>query len=250
MPLRIETFSNVSGGNAFFKALTHPLAARKKLKAFSRRCAPMDPWRFYDPPQHGGYGRPGLMILKSLPARRPITFRTWSSAAAANLRKPRGEACDGATRFTGDRAIRPRLSTDPVLADQIKHLMTPRNERPQPLMALRLPDAMISDRAALSFTAQFSQRIFVFFRDGEGHHTRLVTANYWGGIWRKGCALLVPPFTMGNGVSLAEWEDKARTRAKYIHSRQQGNQGAPSIFLNLRASSSFTAGRHPRAMTL
>ncbi len=29
MPLRIETFSNQTGGNAFFKALTHPLAAEK-----------------------------------------------------------------------------------------------------------------------------------------------------------------------------------------------------------------------------
>ena len=28
MPLRIETFSNSRGGNAFFKAVTHPLAAR------------------------------------------------------------------------------------------------------------------------------------------------------------------------------------------------------------------------------
>ena len=28
MQLRIETFSNSRGGNAFFKAVTHPLAAR------------------------------------------------------------------------------------------------------------------------------------------------------------------------------------------------------------------------------
>ena len=34
MALSIETFSNVRGGNAFFKAVTHPLAARRW-----RRCA-------------------------------------------------------------------------------------------------------------------------------------------------------------------------------------------------------------------
>ena len=28
MSLRIETFSNVAGGNAFYKAITHPLAAQ------------------------------------------------------------------------------------------------------------------------------------------------------------------------------------------------------------------------------
>jgi hypothetical protein len=28
MKLNIETFSNVKGGNSFYKAVTHPLAAR------------------------------------------------------------------------------------------------------------------------------------------------------------------------------------------------------------------------------
>ncbi len=31
MALRIETFSNQVGGNAFFKAIGHPLAARKAV---------------------------------------------------------------------------------------------------------------------------------------------------------------------------------------------------------------------------
>ena len=29
MPIKIETFSNAKGGNSFFKALGHPLAADK-----------------------------------------------------------------------------------------------------------------------------------------------------------------------------------------------------------------------------
>jgi len=36
MQLNIETFSNVRGGNAFFKAVTHPLAAEKGRALFAR----------------------------------------------------------------------------------------------------------------------------------------------------------------------------------------------------------------------
>src|SRR5262249_215536 len=31
MPLAIETFSNIHGGNAFFKAISHPIAAQKAV---------------------------------------------------------------------------------------------------------------------------------------------------------------------------------------------------------------------------
>src|SRR5690348_18471427 len=36
MQLRIETFSNSKGGNAFFKAVTHPLAARAMTQLLAR----------------------------------------------------------------------------------------------------------------------------------------------------------------------------------------------------------------------
>ena len=48
MPLRIETFSNVSGGNAFFKALTHPLAAEKAEELLGALRA-KGPVAIYDP---------------------------------------------------------------------------------------------------------------------------------------------------------------------------------------------------------
>src|SRR4051794_25616993 len=48
MPLRIETFSNVKGGDAFFKAIGHPLAlpAARELIA---RLAKSGPVAIYDP---------------------------------------------------------------------------------------------------------------------------------------------------------------------------------------------------------
>src|ERR1700733_6816308 len=47
MALRIETFSNSSGGNAFFKAVTHPLAARAVAPLLDRLAE--SPVAIYDP---------------------------------------------------------------------------------------------------------------------------------------------------------------------------------------------------------
>jgi len=47
MKLNIETFSNVRGGNSFYKAVTHPLAARAVPRLLARigdrRLAVYDP---------------------------------------------------------------------------------------------------------------------------------------------------------------------------------------------------------------
>ena len=48
MALNIETFSNISGGNGFFKALTHPMAA-PAFAALTARLAEAGPVAVYDP---------------------------------------------------------------------------------------------------------------------------------------------------------------------------------------------------------
>src|ERR1700729_730154 len=55
MPLKIDTFSNQSGGNAFYKAVTHPLAADKArhLVVHLQKAGPV---AVYDPSnQLGGF---------------------------------------------------------------------------------------------------------------------------------------------------------------------------------------------------
>src|SRR5258708_38384590 len=48
MPLRIETFSNVKGGDAFFKAVGHPLAVQPAA-ALIARLGGLGPVAVYDP---------------------------------------------------------------------------------------------------------------------------------------------------------------------------------------------------------
>ena len=66
MPLQIETFSNVSGGNAFFKALTHPLAA-EKAQALLGTLKAKGPVAIYDPLGLAGLAAQALPLAELAP---------------------------------------------------------------------------------------------------------------------------------------------------------------------------------------
>jgi hypothetical protein len=86
----------------------------------------------------------------------------------------------------------------------VKHLQ-PQNAEVVSLDALRLPDEMLTNRRNYLDSLNFATNL-VFFRDSDGHHTRLVTANYWSAYGAKApqawCCLMNE-----NGESLAEWSD-------------------------------------------
>ncbi len=201
MPLRIETFSNASGGNAFFKALTHPIAAEKAealLNALRAegRVAIYDPLNMADMVSQA-YG------LESLPLdgyyvqdieRRECVFADCKARFVTGL--PTSEATSLlVTAFDASR-----------LTAQIKHLIPPAM-KVYSLDALRLPDGMLSDRARYLSPLNFATN-FVFFRDGDGHHTRLVTANYWGGYGAKDVRFWCRIYGETGNI-LADWEEKA-----------------------------------------
>jgi hypothetical protein len=71
--------------------------------------------------------------------------------------------------------------------------------------SLRLPDDMLSDKARYLSNLNFATN-FAFFRDGKGHHTRLVTANYWSAYGGKGGYIWLSLFDE-NGRSLAQWKE-------------------------------------------
>jgi hypothetical protein len=201
MPLRIETFSNVSGGNAFFKALTHPLAAEKAQELLQTLRA-SGPVAIYDPLNIAGTVAQAYGIA-DLPAagyyvqdveQRGRALGKHPAQLVTEL--PRAKAVSlFVTAFDAGR-----------LSDQIKHLMAP-GMQVYSLDALRLPEEMISDRARYLAPLNFATN-FVFFRDGKGHHTRLVTANYWGSYGAKNVRFWCRLYD-GSGERIAEWEDEA-----------------------------------------
>jgi hypothetical protein len=198
MTLRIETFSNVTGGNSFYKAIAHPLAARRAGPlldglAAAGRTAIYDPYNLAE-------GFAALYDLARLDlaavlvqdvesvGRVVLGRRTRPVTALPELR---GVARLLVVAFDADRPI-----------EQIRHLLPPGAEAVG-LDAIRLPDDMLSNRKRYLDPLNFATN-FAFFRDADlpspkrsrfgfaqagGHHTRLATVNYWAGYGADAAAL-------------------------------------------------------------
>ncbi len=201
MPLRIQTFSNVSGGNAFFKALTHPLAA-EKAHDLLRTLRAKGPVAIYDPLNMAGTVAQACDI-----ANLPLAGY-YVQDVEAQGRVFGGQPAQLITGLRDSKASSLFITAFDAsrLADQIKHLMTP-DMAVHSLDALRLPDHMLSDRARYLAPLNFATN-FVFFRETQGHHTRLVSANYWGAYGAKNVRFWCRLYGEG-GQLLAEWEDRA-----------------------------------------
>jgi hypothetical protein len=207
MKLTIETFSNVKGGNSFYKAVTHPLAARAVpgllQRLGRRRVAVYDPLglagglaEFYDLSRLdvvgsfvqdvGAIGRPVL----GRPAQ-PVTDLKASGAEVVLV-----------TAFDAARLI-----------DHIRHLLPERAEIAS-LDALRLPEAMLTNRRTYLDALNFATN-FAFFRDADGQHTRIVSANYWSNYGATDVSLWLALFDESGGV-LAEWREAVPSGAATI----------------------------------
>ncbi len=201
MPLKIETFSNISGGNAFFKALTHPIAAEKAQELLSVLAA-KGPVAIYDP----------LDAAEAVAQALPIALLPLAGYFVQDVesqgRTFAAHAAELAMALPGAKASSLLIIAFEAtrLASQIEHLL-PAGMEVHSLDALRLPDAMLSDPARYLSPLNFATN-FAFFRDGGGHHTRLVTANYWGAYGGKAVRLWCRLYD-GAGKRLAQWEEQA-----------------------------------------
>jgi hypothetical protein len=168
MPLRIETFRNDSGGNALYKALSHPLAAEKAHALLAKLDAPFaiyDPEGiaeafdiFYPLPAPTHYFLQNLQHL----GRRFKDVEAQPVTEIASLRVKTLFV----TSFDAERKLA-----------QIRHML-PAGLEIFSLDALKLPPELLTVPTRYVSPLNFATN-FVFFRDEAGHHTRLTTANYW-----------------------------------------------------------------------
>ncbi|SMF75414.1 hypothetical protein SAMN06265365_12950 [Tistlia consotensis] len=198
MALSIETYRNDRGGNAFFKAIGHPLAARR-LPAL-RAALGRGPVAVYDPL---GFAA-GLAELYDLGDLEVAGFfvqdvETLDGGFAGCPAQPVTDlpGCRAATVFvTAFDAGR--------LVEQIRHLL-PAGAEVVTLDTLRLPDALLTDPRNYLNGLNFATN-FAFFRDSDdGQHTRIVSANYWGGYGAAAPRLWCCLFDH-EGAVLAEWD--------------------------------------------
>lgn len=200
MALRIDTFSNQTGGNALFKALGHPEGA-DRMAALIRRLAASGPVAIYDPL---GF----LVTVANLHDLSPIQVAGVYVQDLADLGQQRlGHATQPVTdlRASPARAVFVAAFDAGRFVDHVRHLL-PAGAAVATLDDAKLPDELLTNRQRYLDPLNFATN-FVFFRDQDGLHTRLVTANYWAGYGAKDVGFWLTLFDE-NGARIATWEQK------------------------------------------
>ncbi len=196
--LDIQTFDAKRGGNVFYKALAHPLAA-EQMAALAGELRAAGPMALFDPegvapalyslhpelPAPSGYfvqdvDRVGTAF--GTLAARPITEIGATDAAVLLI-----------AGFDTSR-VAARLQG---MAPGLKIVSLDR---------ARLPEAMLTNRRQYLDRLNFATN-YAFFRDSNGLHTRLVGANYWAGYGAGAVRLWLRLFG-ADGTELATWEQK------------------------------------------
>jgi hypothetical protein len=201
MPLNIETFRNDIGGSAVYKALSHPLAAEPARDLISRLAA-CGPTAIYDPDG----------LASAFDTFHPITALNVAGVYVQNVEQVGRSVCGRTARPVTDLR---QADTGAVLIasfdskkslTQIRHLIPPGSEVLD-FSGMKLPDELLTDHARYLSPLNFATN-FVFFRDEDGHHTRLVTANYWTRYGAKNVRLWCRLFAR-DGRPLATWTEAA-----------------------------------------
>ena len=207
MKLNIETFSNVKGGNSFYKAVTHPLAARAVpgllQRLAGRRVAVYDPLglasgvaEFYD---LAALKLAGCFAQDVSTIGRPVLGRAAEPVTA--LRESGAEIVLIAA-FEAER-----------LLAHVRHLLPPGAEVSS-LDALRIPEDMLTVKRSYLDPLNFATN-FVFFEDRDERHTRLASANYWSGYGAGAVELWLALFDESGGL-LADWRERVPAGAAAI----------------------------------
>ena len=199
MTLRIETFSNQKGGDCFFKALGHP-GVQDSARVLLSELRAGGPVAVYDP-----FG-----FAEGFAALHPLDGVALAGIFVQDIRRIGQTVLGRAAQPVTDLAAS-RAKTVMVLAfdsertvAHMRHLV-PRGARILSLDAMRLPEDAQTNRRRYLDPLNFATN-FAFFRDGEGHHTRVVTANYWSRYGATAVTLWLKLFD-GNGKTLAEWRE-------------------------------------------
>jgi hypothetical protein len=201
MVLKIDTFDNRTGGNGYYKAVSHPLAA-EAAPALMKKLRTAHGVAIYDP----------LGYAEGYAAFYPLNGVDIRGLFVQDIEKI-GETVLGLrtqpiTDLPG-AAIGAPLEILFVTAfdakktvDHIRHLL-PNGCEVLSLDALRLPDWMLTNAKTYLDPMNFVTN-FAFFRDTGDCHTRLVTANYWSRYGATDIRLWLRLFDLSGRV-IAEW---------------------------------------------
>jgi hypothetical protein len=199
MGLNIETFDNRSGGNSYYKAISHPLAAERAHELMARLRA-ADGVAVYDPL---GYAEGFAAFYAMDGVNLAGVFVQDVTRVGAEIL---GRKAQPVTDLPGCKAailLLTAFDADRMKA-HIAHLV-PAGCEVVTFDSLRLPDEMLTNPAAYLQPTNFATN-FAFFRDDGAIHTRVVTANYWARYGATDLRLWMRLFD-ADGATLAEWTE-------------------------------------------
>lgn len=195
MALKIKTFANQKPCT-FFKALGHPMIA-EHLETFKKSPLPA----IYDPEGH----LDDFLSMTGLSAPSHVYVQAIEASG------PKAALISHISQDKPNKLL--ILSFDPEKhLTQIKYLLPPSCEVIS-LKDLRLPDEMLQDSTNYLSDLNFSTN-FAFFREENGWHTRVKSANCWAKYSSSDSKLWAILFDE-NGKKIAEWEEKI---APTVHS--------------------------------
>ncbi|MDJ0685173.1 MAG: hypothetical protein QNJ84_10760 [Alphaproteobacteria bacterium] len=201
MALNIDTFDNRSGGRTFFKALGHPLAV-EPARALSKRLQEADSVAIYDP----------LRQVEPFDALYPLTTVDLTGVFIQDIDDLGHEVLGLPTqpvtdlKDSGASLIFVPAFDAERLVEQIADFV-PADATLVTLDDIKIEPAYLTNHRRYLDPLNFATN-FAFFRDQDGRHTRLVTANYWGGYGAKSVSLWLQLFDE-SGRPIAEWTQQA-----------------------------------------
>lgn len=197
--LPIETFDNRTGGDALFRAVGHPLAVEPARK-LAAQLAEAGPVAIYDP--FGAWA--AISALQDFSAVKIAGLYGQNHAHIG--RDIAGLKVQPVSRIaaSGAKAIFvAAFDAEPLIA-QIKPWL-PEGVAVATLDAMRIPDALITDKKRYLSTFNFVTNL-VLFVDEPRRHTRMVSANYWAGYGAKNVRAWFRLFD-ADGKALATWDE-------------------------------------------
>jgi hypothetical protein len=197
MALQLRTFSNIAGGNSLFKALGHPAVApraRRLVEELSKsgRIAVYDP--------DGAMGE-FAQLYSPVPWQVAGTYVQRADQFGTEILGFPAEPITELPHSNADVLFVAAFDVERHLV-AIRQLVAP-GMLVVTLDDLRLSDAMLSRPRHYLDSLNFATN-FAFFRDQDGHHTRLQTANYWNGYGAAHASMWLCLIDE-DGVELAQW---------------------------------------------
>jgi hypothetical protein len=197
--LHIQTFDNRAGGNVLYKALAHPLAAEAVGRMYGR-LARSGPVALYDP---DGIAEALFALYPDTP---PVAGLYVHDVTAVGTQRA-GMIARALTDLpsSGARIVLIAAFDAARIAARISDLV-PTGVDVVTLDAAKLPAELLTNRTRYLDKLNFATN-FVFFRDGDGLSTRLVSANYWAGYGAGAIQLWLRLFDAA-GNALATWQQE------------------------------------------